>query len=971
MSTHFHKFSTVLSLLAVGLFVFTAVVQAQPLMSPRFEQMTCGSSIPDSLVSVVIFMDNHSAQNKVFRINEQSNLNRSARIKAVTRSLKSFQASGSGTVEFFLKNNSVTDIEKFWIVPAFAATIPADRLDELSRFTGISMIIPDVALEYIEPVEIKNAPAIAASSTTALQMLNVPALWSQGYTGQGRLVCSFDTGVESTHPALSSKWRGNHAPLSECWYSPINPSVAPYDNVGHGTHTMGIVLGSVAADTFGVAPGAEWITAGVIDQGRDLNTMLSDIIRAFQWALNPDGDTATTDDVPDVISNSWGVPAGILPPCNDLFWQVIDNAEAAGIVTIFAAGNEGPDPASIRNPADRASTPINSFSVGAVDNDKVIAGFSSRGPSSCDANKIKPEIVAPGVGIYSSTKGGTYKVMSGTSMAAPFISGLVLLCRQYNPDATVEQIKCALLQAAEDLGPVGEDNAYGHGLVDASKLFSFLPLPSTTNFIITGTGISGDGVAAPGETVELQLTLQNSAGNVDQVTGRLFVEDETQVNIIDDEATFFFGIGGTMAMNFSLFNMTFNEELRHGDEVLFNLIVEKPEIFVCDTLEFTLPIGFVPPGNVVDIQNSRIAFSASDFAQYGFAPGSIYNLTGQGFRYNNSENLLYEAGIILGRNNLQLSSSVRNEVGVFVPSDFTPVEEITSDFIAGDGATRLKARYNDTYSEISIPVTVAQEIISYDDGFSDGFVIMKYRLVNESLENLTHLSFGFMADFDLSGQTEQVVLNETMEIIYQKSPEGPMVGLVNLKNIASYKAFENGSEKVGFTRGELFNIIASTNNNIDSTPAGDMLFMVCSEALDIKYNDSVEIAFALVAGDNVDELISAALIARQKYDVITAIEIEEGNRPTDYTLNQNYPNPFNPTTTISFSLPVSGEVGLEVFNLLGQKVKVLQNGQMSAGQHTLEWDATGDDGHSVATGVYFYRLTTSEFTQTKKMMLLK
>ena len=147
--------------------------------------------------------------------------------------------------------------------------------------------------------------------------------------------------------------------------------------------------------------------------------------------------------------------------------------------------------------------------------------------------------------------------------------------------------------------------------------------------------------------------------------------------------------------------------------------------------------------------------------------------------------------------------------------------------------------------------------------------------------------------------------------------------------------------------------------------------MACSEALNLNARDSVEIAFALVAGDNLDELISAALIARQKFDVITAIEIEEGNRPTEYTLNQNYPNPFNPTTTISFNLPVSGKVRLEVFNLLGQKVKVLQDGQLSAGNHALEWDATDDYGRTVATGVYFYRLTTEEFTQTKKMMLLK
>jgi cytochrome c peroxidase len=88
--------------------------------------------------------------------------------------------------------------------------------------------------------------------------------------------------------------------------------------------------------------------------------------------------------------------------------------------------------------------------------------------------------------------------------------------------------------------------------------------------------------------------------------------------------------------------------------------------------------------------------------------------------------------------------------------------------------------------------------------------------------------------------------------------------------------------------------------------------------------------------------------------------------PTTYTLESNYPNPFNPITTISYTLPKSTNVTLEIFNLLGQKVAVLANGLQDAGNHTVTWDASNS-----STGFYFYRLTTLEFSETKKMLLLK
>lgn len=100
-------------------------------------------------------------------------------------------------------------------------------------------------------------------------------------------------------------------------------------------------------------------------------------------------------------------------------------------------------------------------------------------------------------------------------------------------------------------------------------------------------------------------------------------------------------------------------------------------------------------------------------------------------------------------------------------------------------------------------------------------------------------------------------------------------------------------------------------------------------------------------------------------------ELETGIVPQDYSLEQNYPNPFNAGTVIRFAQPVDGNVRIDVFNILGRKVKTLVNEFRSAGTHQTDWDGRSDDGIEVATGVYFYRITTDGFSSTRKMVLLK
>ncbi|MBU0982672.1 MAG: T9SS type A sorting domain-containing protein [candidate division Zixibacteria bacterium] len=93
--------------------------------------------------------------------------------------------------------------------------------------------------------------------------------------------------------------------------------------------------------------------------------------------------------------------------------------------------------------------------------------------------------------------------------------------------------------------------------------------------------------------------------------------------------------------------------------------------------------------------------------------------------------------------------------------------------------------------------------------------------------------------------------------------------------------------------------------------------------------------------------------------------------PGSYALHQNRPNPFNPSTTIDFALPQPSHVRVEVFNVLGRRVRTLLDGDLDVGEHMVLWDGMNDSGEGVSSGVYFYRLTADGFTSSKKMLLLK
>ena len=235
---------------------------------------------------------------------------------------------------------------------------------------------------------------------------------------------------------------------------------------------------------------------------------------------------------------------------------------------------------------------------------------------------------------------------------------------------------------------------------------------------------------------------------------------------------------------------------------------------------------------------------------------------------------------------------------------------------------------------------------------------------------MNDLYFGFLSDFDLPGGFETASYDSTLKLLMQSGNGGPLVGVVGLSSLLKHQTLSNGTAKTGFTKNQLYSMISSGAVS-DLSGSGDLMSMFAGGPYRLTPGDSVEVALALVVGNTSAEIRDRAAKAFTLYQQPTDVNNPSDVLPNAYELYQNYPNPFNPTTTIAFDLPASGEVRLEVFNLLGQRVKELSSGRMNAGSHNVEWDGCNDAGQGVASGVYFYRLSVDGLSSTRKMVLLR
>lgn len=401
-------------------------------------------------------------------------------IRTQRRTIAQLQRHGLSYISFFAANAIYV---RGGTLPALNAALDVGDAASVRAPVTVQLepavLLPNQTYRF-EPQEAEpQAEMEAAVPTWGLEDTNAPDFWTAYRRhGEGIIVANIDSGVQYDHPALADAYRcaGSGLPVAACWHDATSsiPGTIPYDDHGHGTHTMGTMVGTQVtnywvypnrAEIIGMAPAAKWIACKAFYA--DGNASDIELNSCADWLIAPNGDPANR---PHIINNSWS------DEIHDTWFEPAVNAwAAAGIFPVFSAGNSGSTVScsNIYSPGDY----LKSFTVGAHDSFHQIASFSSKGPNYIGTEPyLKPNISAPGVNILSARPIDYSYPMHGTSMAAPHVSGAVALLWSCNPglrgqfQATVELLhNSAASSPPGDCGaPLegGGNYTYGHGFLD-------------------------------------------------------------------------------------------------------------------------------------------------------------------------------------------------------------------------------------------------------------------------------------------------------------------------------------------------------------------------------------------------------------------------------------------------------------------------------------------------------------------------
>lgn len=431
--------------------------------------------------------------------------------KMLVDNLKATAKDSKKHVRDFLKGHGEkSKLKLLWAQNSVVAVVPVYLVDELAAQEYVDRIVLDVKIQAPGPGSPPTAPNLWNLDATG-----VPTLWNTGNTGQDVVVATFDTGVDATHPDLGPRWRGG----SNSWFDPYDQHSSPADTNGHGTLVMGLIVGGAAGGyQVGMAPGSQWIAAKIFDDSDEAT--LSGIHEAFQWVLDPDGNS-NTDDAPDVLNNSWDL-AGTVNGCVQWFAPDIALLKEADIAVVFAGGNYGPGANSSVSPANDAAV----LSVGAVESNLAVDVLSSRGANACNGG-VYPKLVAPGNSVLTTDRmPGFYNIVSGTSFAVAHLAGGMAVLKSAFPTASVTEIEDSLTTTATDLGASGPDHDYGHGLMDLvaarDHLVAILGDGNPGSLQLSDTSYSVDENVA-----SLTVTVTRGGGSAGEVSVDFATTDDT------------------------------------------------------------------------------------------------------------------------------------------------------------------------------------------------------------------------------------------------------------------------------------------------------------------------------------------------------------------------------------------------------------------------------------------------------------
>ncbi len=481
-------------------------------ISPALESQLAATEDPVSFLAILEDqVDAQAVASSAIFTSQAGEAARTRRAETLYRTLTETALRSQAPLRAWLEERGAP-YRAFYIVNMIEVQGDAELAQALRSAPGVDRLAANPAVPGEEPAQIE--PAVAwlmplpaegelsaatwAPGLYGLPYTHAPEVWDLGYTGQGIVVASQDTGVQWDHPALIGGYRGYYPSTGgvihrynwfDAWAAPsaddrCGPNhQIPCDDNGHGTHTVGTMLGDATGDetnsftNLGMAPDSQWI--GCRNMRNNFGTP-SSYAACFEFMLAPYpqyGDPFTDgrpELAPHVINNSWSCPP--VEGCDEnSLRQVVETARAAGQLVVASAGNDGPSCSTVNTPIALHDA---AFTAGAHGSTGIAASFSSRGPVTIDgSNRLKPDIAAPGVLVLSAIPHDNYGHKSGTSMSSPHVTGAAALLWSAAPDliGDIDLTEQALIKSATPVednacmdGPATSPNpTYGYGRLDA------------------------------------------------------------------------------------------------------------------------------------------------------------------------------------------------------------------------------------------------------------------------------------------------------------------------------------------------------------------------------------------------------------------------------------------------------------------------------------------------------------------------
>ncbi len=731
----------------------------------------------------------------------------------------------------------------------------------------------------------------------------------------------------------------------------------PYE---HGTHVAGIVA-AVANNTIGIA--------GVAPKCRIMPVKVSEADETDPQSGYPyivygfEGIIYAADHGARVINCSWGGPG-----YSQYEQDAVDYAASKGALVVAAAGND--DHSEVfESPAYYN----NVLSVAATDQNDLATDFTNV--------NYDVSVSAPGLAIWSTIgTADTYAQESGTSMASPCAAGVAALVASQHPNYTPQQILEQVRVSSDNIDTLNPGFAYkiGFGRVNA---YSALTV-SSPGVMLNGVTLSdsaggnNDGVFTDGETVSvlgtatdwlkpttnLQLTLTTQDPYVTVVNGNV------KVGALQTMGTYNFG---NNPLSFKV-----GAETPAGHIASFVIKISDGSYTDYKGFDVLLNPTFR------NLQVNNIATTVTSKGNIGFNDYPN-NSQGDGFIYlPDRDSILFEGAFMAGISSSQVVDVARDSTANAAEedNDFKPVGLVNVQkpgIIADQESVLMFDDSNATSNRVGIMVTL--HTYSYHRDSTDNFILLRYRIRNLNTTRINNLHAGLFFDWDIgpNGQNNLAEYDSPYQLGYAYNAtrvprtfagcalvSGAPVNYMAIDNAASNGIYN------GFSK--LYKWQALSSGTVyDSAGPSDISMVVAGGPVSIAPAADTVLAFVLAAGDTLQDLEQAVAVAR----ILNSQIVDSGAVPPNLSdlaeLYQNFPNPFNPSTTISFALKKQSRVTIDVYDVIGQKVKTLVDGTFpSGGPYTASLSSYG-----LSSGVYFVRLIASSgnesYTQTRKIMVLK